>query len=312
MLEAIMLAGDHIKIKKLIKSMNSFFKRPNLKKIIGKTPLIKISSHVYAKLETYNPAGSVKDRMINYIVDRERLFGRIKEDTILCEATSGNTGIALSMMAAHYGLECLIFMPRNMSEERRQMMKIYGAKIIDAPDNDFVGAIAMRDQFLLANPKAWSPKQFSNTYNIVCHQTTTAPEIHKQVIDTRYQWSAFVHGSGTGGTLEGVRRYIEANNLRTKVCLTKPSEKNHGIQGISDGKDFLFSPSKADRIFEIKTEDAIYRSKKFAQETGLLVGISSGANLIAAERAVDILQPTGIVVTMLCDRGERYMSIYNS
>lgn len=292
--------------------MNSFFKRPNLKNLIGKTPLIKISSHIYAKLETYNPAGSVKDRMISYILDRERLFGRIKEDTILCEATSGNTGIALSMMAAHYGLECLIFMPRNMSQERREMMKVYGAKIIDAPDNDFSGAIAMRDQFLLANPKAWSPKQFSNNYNVICHQTTTAPEIHKQVIDTRYQWSAFVHGSGTGGTLEGIRRYIEANNLRTKVCLTRPAEKNHGIQGIGDGKDFLFKSSKADRIFEIKTEEAISKAKAFAKETGILVGISSGANLIAAERAVEDLQPSGIVVTMLCDRGERYMSIYNN
>lgn len=291
--------------------MNSFFKRPNLKTLIGKTPLVKISSHVYAKLETYNPAGSVKDRMISYIVDRERLFGRIKEDTILCEATSGNTGIALAMMAAHYGLECLIFMPRNMSEERRQMMKIYGAKIIDAPDNDFIGAIAMRDQFLLANPKAWSPKQFSNNYNIICHQTITAPEIHKQVIDTRYQWSAFVHGSGTGGTIEGVRRYIEANNLRTKVCLTRPAEKEHGIQGIGDGKDFLFNPDNAHRILDVKTEDAICRAKSFAKETGILVGISSGANLLAAERLVDAIKPSGIVITMLCDRGERYMSVYN-
>lgn len=291
--------------------MNSFFKRPNLKSLIGNTPLIKISSHIYAKLETYNPTGSVKDRMISYILDRERLFGRIKEDTILCEATSGNTGIALSMMAAHYGLECLIFMPKNMSIERKQMMKIYGAKIIEAPDNDFEGAIAMRDQFLLANPKAWSPKQFSNSYNVICHQTKTAPEIHKQVIDTRYQWSAFVHGSGTGGTIEGVRRYIEANNLRTKVCLTRPLEKNHGIQGIGDGKDFLFNPKNAHRILEVTTEDAIIRAKNFAEETGLLIGISSGANLIAAEKTVELLDPGGIVVTMLCDRGERYMSIYN-
>ena len=287
--------------------MNSFFKRPNIKSLVGKTPLIKISSHIYAKLETYNPSGSVKDRVINYIVDRERLFGRIKEDTILCEATSGNTGISLAMMAAHYGLECLIFMPRDMSEERRQMMKIYGAKIIDAPDSDFVGAIAMRDQFLLANPKAWSPKQFSN---IICHQTLTAPEIHKQVIDTRYQWEAFVHGSGTGGTIEGVRRYIDANNLRTKLCLTKPDEKVHGIQGIGDGKDFLFNPDNAHRIINIKTEHAIYRAKRFAKETGILVGISSGANLLAAERYVEAVEPSGIVVTMLCDRGERYMSVY--
>ena len=218
--------------------------------------------------------------MINYILERERLFGRINDDTILCEATSGNTGIALSMMAAHYGLECLIFMPKNMSEERRQMMKIYGAKIVDAPENDFLGAIAMRDQFLLANPKAWSPKQFSNNYNIICHQSMTAPEIHKQVIDTKYKWSAFVHGSGTGGTIEGIRRYVNSNNLETKVCLTVPSEKDHGIQGIGDGKDFLFDPANAFRIFEINTNDAINRAKKFAKDTGILVGISSGANLV--------------------------------
>lgn len=284
---------------------------PNIKTLVGNTPLIKVSPHIYAKLETYNPAGSVKDRMINYILERERLFGRINDDTILCEATSGNTGIALSMMAAHYGLECLIFMPKNMSEERRQMMKIYGAKIVDAPENDFLGAIAMRDQFLLANPKAWSPKQFSNNYNIICHQSVTAPEIHKQVIDTKYKWSAFVHGSGTGGTIEGIRRYVNSNNLETKVCLTVPSEKNHGIQGIGDGKDFLFDPANAFRIFEINTNDAINRAKKFAKDTGILVGISSGANLLASERLAESLHPSGIIVTMLCDRGERYMSVYS-
>ena len=291
--------------------MNNFFKRPNLKSLTGKTPLIKISSYIYAKLETYNPSGSVKDRMINYIVDRERLFGRIKEDTILCEATSGNTGIALAMMAAHYDLECLIFMPKNMSKERKQMMQIYGAKIVDAPENDFAGAIAMRDQFLNANPKAWSPKQFSNSYNVVCHQTVTAPEIHKQVIDTRHQWAAFVHGSGTGGTLEGIRRYIDSNNLRTKVCLTSPSEKNHGIQGIGDGKDFLFNPNNAHKIIQITTEEAKLRALSFAKETGILVGLSSGANILASERFVEAVEPSGIVVTMLCDRGERYMSIYS-
>ena len=292
--------------------MNSLFRNPNLKSLIGKTPLIKISPHIYAKLETYNPTGSVKDRVIHYIVDRERIFGRIKEDTILCEATSGNTGIALSMMASYYGLECLIFMPKNMSEERRKMMTIYGAKIIDAPENDFLGAIAMRDQFLLANPKAWSPKQFSNSYNVICHQTTTAPEIHKQVIDTKHQWSAFVHGSGTGGTIEGIRRYIDLNNLTTKICLTRPLEKEHGIQGIGDGKDFLFNPDNAHRILNVKTKDAIERSKRFAKETGILIGISSGANLLASERLVEALNPSGIIVTMLCDRGERYMSIYGA
>jgi cysteine synthase A len=202
-------------------------------------------------------------------------------------------------------------MPSNMSKERRQMMKVYGAKIIDAPEDDFIGAIAMRDQYLLANDRAWSPKQFSNNYNILCHQTNTAPEIHKQVIDTKYHWSAFVHGSGTGGTLEGIRRYINNNNLKTKICLTRPYEKKHGIQGIGDGKDFLFNPEQADRIIDIKTSEAINRANKFIKNTGILIGVSSGANILAAEKYVESMKPNGAVVTMLCDRGERYLSIYN-
>ena len=292
---------------KTIKSYNN----PNLSKLIGDTPLIKISSHIYAKLETVNPAGSVKDRMIRYVVERARIFGKIHSDSILCEATSGNTGISLSMIAASLGLKCVIFMPENMSKERKDMMSIYGAKIIYAPAHDFAGAIAMRDQYLLANDNAWSPKQFSNKYNILCHQTTTAPEIHKQAIDTGLKWSAFVHGAGTGGTIEGLRRYIVNNNLKTKVCLTRPQEKEHGIQGIGDGKDYLFNPDTSDRIIEIQTSKAIERAKLFAQETGVLVGISSGANLLASEIYCHTMNPDGIVITMLCDRGERYMSIYD-
>ncbi|MDB4348893.1 cysteine synthase family protein [bacterium] len=281
-----------------------------IKQITGNTPLLKISDKIYAKLETYNPAGSIKDRMISYIVRRERIFGKINEKTILCEATSGNTGIALSMISAAMGNPCVIFMPKNMSEERKQMIRVYGAKIVDAPDNDFMGAIAMRDQYLKANENSWSPKQFSNRLNVECHERETALEIHKQVLETNETWSAFIHGAGTGGTMEGMRRYLMKNNMKVKLGLVKPVESPHGIQGIADGKDFLVNSEDMDRILNIKTEDAISRAKQFAKETGLLVGISSGANILASERWVENNNPRGIVVTILCDRGERYMSIY--
>ena len=279
--------------------------------MIGNTPLVKISEHLYAKLETFNPAGSVKDRMISYVLQKAQLYGEIKEGTILCDATSGNTGIALSMAAAHLGMSCVIFMPRNMSKERKQMMQIYGAKIIDAPDDDFTGAISMRDAYLAANPNAWSPMQFSNRRNIECHFSTTAPEIHKQVVSMRRPWEAFIHGSGTGGTIEGIRRYLKYHKLETKVCMVKPSESPHGIQGIADGKEFLALDKDMHEIINVKTQDAIDRAKRLSKEMGLLVGISSGANVLAAERWISENNPLGNVITMLCDRGERYMSIYD-
>ena len=282
----------------------------DFQRLCGGTPLIKVSEKIYAKLETYNPTGSVKDRMISYVVSRAADEGHITPSTILCEATSGNTGIALSATAAALGLECFIFMPSNMSEERKQMMRVYGSKIIDAPPDDFEEAIRMRDNFIARTPKAWSPMQFSNPVNVECHRLTTAPEIHRQVNKMKVPWSAFVHGSGTGGTIEGVRQYITEKNLVTNVCMTVPFESPHGIQGIGDGRDFLANPEDMHDVIQIKTKDAVKKAKAFAEETGILVGISSGANILAAEEYLRRYVVSGIIVTMLCDRGERYMSIY--
>jgi cysteine synthase A len=222
-----------------------------LREIVGRTPLVKISDKLWAKLETYNPSGSVKDRMITWIVSEAAESGQITQDTVLCDATSGNTGIALSLMAATLDLPCYIFMPKNMSEERKQMMRVFGKKL-----------------------------------------------------------EAFVHGAGTGGTIEGVRRYLRKQHRDTKVLMVKPSESPHGIQGIADGKDFLAKPEDMDGVIEVQTEAAINRAKRLARENGLLVGISSGANVLAAEKWIEENDPEGIVITMLCDRGERYMSIY--
>lgn len=278
--------------------------------LCGNTPLIKISDKLYAKLETYNPSGSVKDRMISYVIEKAISKGEINASSVLCDATSGNTGISLSMMAASLNLSCVIFMPSNMSEERKQMMRVYGATIIDAPPNNFEEAIRMRDEFLKENISAWSPKQFSNPDNIECHLTTTAPEIATNVSDLGLTWDAFIHGSGTGGTIEGIRQYIQKKSMSTKVIMSQPAESPHGIQGIADGREFLALDKNMDGIVRVETAAAILRAKEFAMSTGILVGISSGANILASEQWIKENQPQGIVVTMLCDRGERYMSIY--
>ena len=279
-----------------------------LENICGSTPLIKISDRVYGKLETYSPTGSVKDRFVSYAIRNALIRGDISDNTILCEATSGNTGISLSAISASLGLKCVIFMPENMSEERREMMRIYGAQIVDAPLSDFQRAIEMRNEFIDQNENAWSPMQFSNPENVQCHMTITGPEIAKQAGPA---WAAFVHGSGTGGTIEGVRKFVKSESLPVKVLMVTPAEEMHGIQGIGDGQDFLASPDNVDGTISIATQDAIDRAKLFARETGILVGISAGANILASERWVKENDPLGIVVTMLCDRGERYMTIYN-
>lgn len=291
--------------------------KPEFGRICGETPLIRVSDKLYAKLETYNPTGSVKDRMISYVVDKALREGTLSAGTTVCEATSGNSGISLAAVAASMGSRCVIFMPSNMSEERKQMMRAYGAEIVESPPSDFEAAIRTRDEFLIANPGSWSPRQFSNPDNIECHRLVTGPEIGMRLWLMGAKWSAFVHGSGTGGTIEGIRQYLESggcyiknNDTPTKVCMVLPAESPHGIQGIGDGRDFLAKQADMDETLVVSTADAVQRAKDFAKETGLLVGISSGANILASERWIAANNPPGIVVTMLCDRGERYMSIY--
>lgn len=279
--------------------------------ITGKTPLISIDDEcrIWAKLETHNRTGSVKDRMIEYICDRALAEGKIMPGvTTLVEATSGNTGIALASYASSIGCKCVIVMPCNMSEQRKDMMRAFGATIVQVEPNNFQGAIGRRDEMVASGH--FSPMQFNNPLNIECHYSITAPEILADINDNHIgKWGAFVHGSGTGGTMMGVKSFIDNKNLNVKCVLTQPAEDNatHGIQGINDGADFLLDRSLMDFTYSIKTQDAIDRMKRFWQESGILIGISSGANILAAERYVKEYDPKGIIVTILCDRGERYL-----
>ena len=278
--------------------------------ITGQTPLIPISGGlIWAKLETHNRTGSIKDRMIEYIMNVALQYKQVKPGiTTIVEATSGNTGISLASYAASLGCPCKIIMPQNMSQQRKDMMTAFGAEIIETGDNDFLGAISIRNE-MSKEENVFSPMQFSNPLNVDCHYNTTAPEIYDQCMDMMLDWRTFVHGSGTGGTMMGVKKYIDDNNLDIRCVLTQPEEDNgsHGIQGINDGADFLLDRELMNWIETVKTEDAITRMKQFWRETGILVGISSGANILAAENYLKTFNPSGIIITVLCDRGERYL-----
>ena len=280
------------------------------------TPLIKINEKIYAKLETYQPTGSVKDRMVSYIIDQALRDGKITPGyTELIEATSGNTGVSLAAYAARLCCPCTIVMPQNMSEQRKTMMKAFGATILEVSDNAFQDAIKVRDARIKESYKfkgessIWTPNQFENKLNIKCHYETTASEICDDITFLNLDWQAFVHGAGTGGTMMGVKKFVDHYDLGVECILTQPFEsaEEHGIQGINDGQDFLLDTLLIDQAIKVKTKDAIARMKRFAKEFGLLVGISSGANLCAAEEYVKQYNPQGVVITMLCDRGERYL-----
>jgi len=280
---------------------------------VGNTPLIKLSDKLYGKFEALNPGGSIKDRPVKYILDVYEKDGLLKKGDTIIEATSGNTGISLAMMCAERGYKCIIVMPKDMSIERKKMMSFFGAELVEVGEGDFDGAIAHKEY--LADMYGYVElNQFNNPLNIECHVSTTYMEILNA---TRYdQVSAFVAGTGTGGTLMGVQKGYTGST--TKIIAVEPAESPvmsggekglHGIQGIGDGSKFLVDLDVLDGIIPISTEEAKERSLRLAKENGLFVGISAGANVLASERWIEQNNPDGIVVTILCDRGERYFSV---
>ena len=282
---------------------------------VGNTPLIKLSDKLYGKYEALNPGGSIKDRPVKYILDVYERDGYLKKGDTIIEATSGNTGISLAMMCAERGYKCIIVMPSDMSEERKKMIDFFGAKIVLVEEGDFDGAIELKCNMA----KQWGYvelNQFNNPLNVECHLNTTFIEI---LNDTYFDdVSAFIAGTGTGGTIMGIQQGFEKLVTDTKIIAVEPSESPvmsggekglHGIQGIGDGSKFLVDLDKVDGIIPISTEEAKERSLRLAKENGLFVGISAGANVLASEQWIKENNPNGIVVTILCDRGERYFSV---
>ena len=284
---------------------------------VGNTPLIPITLGnftVWGKAEFMNPGGSVKDRMATHILNNAEKNNLIKKGDTLCEATSGNTGIAFAMLAAERGYKMKIIMPSNMSEERKSMMKLYGAELIQVEEGDFDGAIEMRND--LCEAKGWfNCNQFHNQLNIEAHYNNTGIEIIKQW-ENNMKPDAFILGTGTGGTLMGCGERLKMYWKNMKIVAVEPEESAvmsgnqpglHGIQGIGDGSKFLVDLDFVDEIKTVHTNCAKKIAKYLALKYGLFVGISAGANVKASFEWLRDNNKTN-AITILCDRGERYFS----
>lgn len=283
---------------------------------VGKTQLLQISERIWAKFEGQNPSGSIKDRMASFILNDAEKNGLIKKGDTIIEATSGNSGISFAFLGSERGYKVKIVMPCNMSKERKDMLKYYGAELIEVSEGNFDEAINLRNE--LATSKGYfNPNQFSNPLNIKAHYEGTGVEILHQ--HTK-KIAAFVAGTGTGGTLMGVSRLLKLYHPNMKVVAVEPAESPvmsggepglHGIQGIGDGSKFLVNLKEVNDIITIKTNYAKERSLKLSRENGLFVGISSGANILACEKILEKYPDIeGNIITVLPDRGERYLSCF--
>ena len=291
----------------------------NVLDMIGNTPMIKLNnignSNIYVKLEKYNPAGSIKDRAVYYMVENLEKNGILKKGDVLVEATSGNTGIALSMIGSLKGYKVIIVMPETMSIERRTLMKAYGAKLILTDGSlGMKGSIEKMNKLLSENSNYISLKQFDNEYNPLAHYETTGVEIYNQVKDI----DIFVCGVGTGGTISGVGKYLKEKNPNIKVVAVEPEgspviSKNkkgsHKIQGIGAG--FIpknYNENVVDEVMTITDEESYKGVRIMAQKEGILVGISSGANIYAALKLCE-MYPDKKIVTVAPDGIDKYMSM---
>lgn len=294
--------------------------------LIGKTPLLelthiehteKLEARILAKLEYFNPAGSVKDRVAKAMIDDAEAKGLLNPRSVLIEPTSGNTGIGLAAVAAARGYRIILVMPETMSVERRQLLKAYGAELVlTEGSKGMKGAIAKAEELAQEIPDSFLPGQFVNPANPAIHRATTGPEIWQ---DTDGQVDIFVAGVGTGGTITGVGGYLKSRNPSVKVVAVEPADSPvlsggaagaHKIQGIGAGfVPEILNTEVYDEILTVSNEDAFVYGRRVGQQEGVLVGISSGAAVWAAVELAKRPENKGkTIVVLLPDTGDRYLS----
>jgi S-sulfo-L-cysteine synthase (O-acetyl-L-serine-dependent) len=287
---------------------------PTIEETVGRTPLVRLqrlpgetSNRLLAKLESHNPAGSVKDRPARNMIVRAEARGEIKPGDTLIEATSGNTGIALAMVAAMRGYRLILIMPDNMSMERRAIMKAYGAELIQVPREGGMEAAIDLARCMEADGEGHVLDQFSNPDNPLAHYETTGPEIWR---DTHGRITHFVSAMGTTGTIMGTGRYLKEQNPAVQIIGVQPGE-GASIPGIRRWKPpyvpEIFDPSRVDRVLDVSQQEAEEMARRLAAEEGIFGGISAGGAMAAALRVCAEVNDATIV-TVICDRGDRYLS----